>query len=181
MERKNKNRSLTYYMRILHRDIGFLLIGLTLVFSLSGVLLVYRQTDLLKSDTLVTRAVAADLSANDLGKTLHLRKVKIDGDDGRSLLFSSDPSVRDGRYDRETGSVTFIEKRLPSWLDKLNQLHKTSSSNAIHWFSVLYGVLLTFLAVSSFWMFKPSTRQFRRGMVFAAGGVVAAAALVSVV
>jgi len=181
MEQKNRKKSLTYYMRILHRDIGFLLIGLTLVFSLSGILLVYRQTDLLKSDTVVTRTVAGELSANDLVKALHLRKVKIDGDDGRYLQFSSDPAVRDGQYDRQSGAVTFVEKRLPSWLDKLNQLHKTSSSNTIHWFSVLYGVLLTFLAVSSFWMFKPSTRQFRRGMVFSAVGVAAAAALVSVV
>lgn len=181
MERKAPRKSLTYYMRILHRDIGFLLIGLTLVFSLSGILLVYRQTDLLKSDTVVTRTVAGDLSADALGKALHLRKVEIDGDDGRYVQFRSDPSVRDGQYDRQSGSVSFVDKRLPSWLDRINQLHKTSSSNAIHWFSILYGVLLTFLAVSSFWMFKPSTRQFRRGMVFAAGGIVAAAALVSVV
>ena len=181
MEKRNTNRSLAYYMRILHRDIGFLMIGLTLVFSLSGILLVYRQTDLLKSDTQVTRSVAADLSADDLGKALRLRKLSVDGDDGRYLQFRSAPSLRDGVYDRQSGSVTFVEKRLPTWLDKLNQFHKTSSSQAIHWFSILYGVLLTFLAVSSLWLFKPSTRQFRRGMVFAASGIVAAAALVSVV
>lgn len=178
---KTTNRSLTYYMRILHRDIGFLMIGLTLVFSLSGILLVYRQTDLLKSDTVVTQTVSSGLAVDEIGKTLRLRKLKIDGDDGRYILFSSDPSLRDGKYDRESGSVTFVEKRLPSWLSKLNQFHKTGSSDEIHWFIVTYGVLLTFLAVSSFWMFKPSTRQFRRGLAFAAGGFIAAAALVSVV
>ena len=181
MDHRNTPRSLAYYMRILHRDIGFLLVGLTLVYCLSGILLIYRQTDLLKSDVQVTLSVAADLSADNLGKALHLRKLKIDGDDGQYLSFSSDPSVRDGKYDRQSGSVTFIARRLPSWLDKLNQFHKTGSSNAVHWFSVLYGVLLAFLAVSSIWMFKPSTRQFRRGMVFASVGIVAAAALVSAV
>jgi hypothetical protein len=42
------------------------------------------------------------------------------------------------------------------------------------------GVLLTFMAVSSFWMFKSTTRQFRRGLVLAAGGFVAATVLVIV-
>jgi len=178
---KATSKPLTYYMRVLHRDIGFLMIGLTLAFSLSGILLVYRQTDFLKSDTVVTRTVSDGLADEEIGKTLHLRKIRISSDDGRYVLFDSDPSVRDGKYDRETGAVTFTEKQLPSLLDKLNRLHKTGSSETIHWFIVLYGVLLTFLAVSSFWMFKPSTRQFRRGLVFAASGVAAAAALVAVV
>jgi len=178
---KTTSRPLAYYMRILHRDIGFLMIGLTLAFSLSGILLVYRQTDFLKSDTVVTRTVSGGLAAEEIGKTLRLRKIKVSSDDGRYVLFDSDPSVRDGKYDRETGAVTFTEKQLPSWLNKLNRLHKTGSSESIHWFVVLYGGLLTFLAISSLWMFKPSTRQFRRGLVFAASGVAAAAALVAVV
>lgn len=179
--KKTAHKSLAYYMRILHRDIGYLMIGLTLVFSLSGVLLIYRQTDLLKSDTEVSKTLSGGLSAEELGKALHLRKIKVSGDGGRYLLFSSDPSVRDGKYDRENGSVTLIEKQLPPLLNKLNQLHKTRNSEAIHWFIVLYGVLLTFMAVSSLWMFKPSTRQFRRGLVFATVGFAFAAALVAVV
>lgn len=178
---RSKGRSLAYYVRILHRDIGFLLVGLTLVFSLSGILLLYRQTDLLKSDTTVTRTLSAGLSAEEMGKALHLRKIKVGGDDGRYVLFSSDSSVRDGKYDRTRGAVTYTEKQLPLLLERLNQLHKTSSSDSIHWVIALYGVLLTFLAVSSFWMFKPSTRQFRRGLTFAVGGIAAAAALVATV
>lgn len=166
-------------MRILHRDIGFLMIGLTLVFSLSGILLVYRQTDLLKSDTVVTRTEASGLAAEDLARTLRLRKIKVDSDDGHDLMFSSD-SVRGGKYDRESGAVTYTEKQLPSLLNTLNSLHKTGSSNPIHWISVVYGVLLTFLAVSSLWMFKPSTRHFRRGLTLATIGLAAASALVAI-
>ena len=44
MEQKEK-KSIHYYMRGLHRDIGFFLIGLTLIYSISGVLLIYRDTD----------------------------------------------------------------------------------------------------------------------------------------
>ena len=162
-----RDKTLAYYMRILHRDIGFLMIGLTLVFAASGILLVYRSTDLLKSDTSVSRA-------------LHLRKAKV-SEDGQYLVFSSEPSIRDGKYDRESGAVDYTEKKLPSLLEKFNALHKTGSSAPIHWFSVVYGVLLMFLAISSFWMFKRTTRQFRRALVFASLGFVVAALLLAAV
>ena len=171
-DNKGARKSLTYYMRSLHRDIGFLVIGLTLV---------YRQSGFLKSDVVETRTLSAGLSADDVGKVLHFKKIKVSGDDGRTILFSSDPTVYDGKYDRETGSVTFTEVRLPAVLNKLNQLHNTSSSGTVHWFVVLYGALLAFLALSAFWMFKPSTRQFRRGLALAAAGFVGAAVLVAVV
>lgn len=178
--RKTSGKTLAYYMRILHRDIGFLMVGLTLVFASSGILLVYRSTDFLKSDTQVSRTLPAGLSADDLGRALHLRKAKV-ADDGRYLVFSSEPSVRDGKYDRESGAVAYTERKLPLLLERFNALHKTGSSATIHWFSVVYGVLLMFLAVSSFWMFKRSTRQFRRGLVFATVGFAGAAVLVIVV
>ncbi len=175
-----RDKTLAYYMRILHRDIGFLMIGLTLVFAASGILLVYRSTDLLKSDTSVSRTLSPGLSGDDLSRALHLRKAKV-SEDGQYLVFSSEPSIRDGKYDRESGAVDYTEKKLPSLLEKFNALHKTGSSAPIHWFSVVYGVLLMFLAISSFWMFKRTTRQFRRALVFASLGFVVAALLLAAV
>lgn len=174
-------KTLAYTMRVLHRDIGFLMIGLTLVFALSGILLVYRSTGFMKSETQVTRTLAPALSIDDVGRALHLRQLKVGEDDGRRIAFSSEPMARDGSYDRESGEVSYSAQQLPSFLEKLNALHKTSSGSALHWFSALYGVLLTFLALSSLWMFKPSTRQFRRGVVLAALGFAGAAAVVSAV
>lgn len=176
-----KGRTLSHTMRILHRDIGFLMIGLTLAFSLSGILLVYRSTGFMKSETQVTRTLDPALSIEDVGRALHLRKLTVGADDGRRIAFSSEPMARDGSYDRTTGEVSFSAQQLPTFLEKLNALHKTSSGSALHWFSLLYGVLLTFLAVSSLWMFKPSTRQFRRGLLFAGAGLVLAGALVAAV
>lgn len=165
-------KTLAYTMRVLHRDIGFLMIGLTLVFALSGILLVYRSTGFMKSETQVTRTLAPALSIDDVGRALHLRQLKVGEDDGRRIAFSSEPMARDGSYDRQSGEVSYSAQQLPSLLEKLN---------ALHWFSALYGVLLTFLALSSLWMFKPSTRQLRRGVVLAALGFAGAAAVVSAV
>ena len=44
------NKSTQYYMRIVHRYLGFFLAGIMAVYALSGVLLIYRDTDILKSE-----------------------------------------------------------------------------------------------------------------------------------
>ena len=178
---KTTGKTLTYYMRVLHRDIGFLMIGLTLVFALSGILLVYRSTDFMKSETQVTRTLEPAMTIEDVGRALHLRKLAVGEDDGRRVAFSAGAMASDGRYDRETGEVSYTTQQLPSVLEKLNALHKTGSGSPLHWFSVVYGGLLTFLALSSLWMFKPKTRPFRRGLVLAGVGFAAAAALVATV
>ena len=178
---KATGKTLTNYMRVLHRDIGFLMIGLTLVFALSGILLVFRSTDFMKSETQITRTLEPGLAINDVGSALHLRKLEVGEDDGRRIAFSAGSMANDGRYDRATGEVSYTAQQLPGVLEKLNALHKTGSASPLHWFSVVYGGLLTFLAVSSLWMFKPATRQFRRGLVLAGVGFAAAAALVATV
>lgn len=38
-----------YWIRSLHRDIGFFLVGLTLVYVFSGILLIYRDTGFLQT------------------------------------------------------------------------------------------------------------------------------------
>lgn len=47
----------------------------------------------------------------------------------------------------------------------------------LHWFTATYGFLLMFLALSSFWMYKPGNKLFIRGIVFAIAGVAASVAL----
>lgn len=135
----------------------------------------------MKRETQVTRTLDAGLSIEDVGRALHLRKLGVGEDDGRHIAFSAGPMARDGRYDRETGEVSYSAQQLPSVLEKLNALHKTGSGSPLHWFSVVYAVLLTFLAVSSLWMFKPTTRPFRRGPVLAGVGFVGAAVLMATV
>lgn len=43
------SHSIHYWIRSLHRDIGFFLVGLTLVYVLSGVVLIYRDTGFLQT------------------------------------------------------------------------------------------------------------------------------------
>lgn len=165
-------RSFGYYMRLLHRDIGSFLIGLTIIYCVSGIVLIYRDTDLLRHEKLIEKKLSPNLDECELGKALWKRDFKIIKSEGQLVYF------KNGTYNKATGIVQHTENELPSFLNSLNRLHKSPSKNLVHWFTLVYGILLLFLAVSSFWMFKPKTKQFRRGIILAIVGILAALVLV---
>lgn len=161
-------------MRALHRDLGYFAAGLTVIYALSGIVQIYRDTDLLQRDTRIERKLPPDLGPSELGQSLHLRDLKVTRTQGDSLYF------RDGVYDRSTGNVAYSSKDFVFPLNRFVSLHKASSKSPVHWLTVAYGALLFFLALSSFWMFRGGTSLFRRGMYLAAAGIVAAVLLLSI-
>lgn len=167
METKEK-KSIQYYMRSLHRDIGFFAIGLTLIFAVSGTMLIYRDTTFLKSEKQIEKQLEPNIKESDLGAALRMRAFEVKKVEGDVLFF------KNGTYNKATGVAIYTEQKLPSFLEKLNELHKTSTRNATHWFTTIYGVILFFLAISSLWMFKKSNKQFKRGLVLAGGGFLLA-------
>lgn len=166
-----KNGSMNRIMRVLHRDVGFFVIGLAVIYSLSGLLLVYRDTDLMKEEQVIEKTLEPNLAVGDLERMLHLRGLKIEKTEGNLMYFNS------GTYNVQTGDVKYTAKALPAWMEKLNQLHKTSSRNLSHYGAVIFGVLLLFLAISSFWMYRAGSSNFKRGLVLTGVGVLAALVL----
>jgi len=165
-------KSLSYYMRLLHRYVGFFVVGLSFVYGLSGIVMIYRDTDFLKQDKIVQKQLRPGIKETDLGKALRMKNFEVQKVDGNIVFF------KDGTYNKETGAAQYKDKALPAFLEKLSGLHKTVSRNLVHVVGVVYGVLLLFLAISSFWMFKPRTKTFRNGMITVAVGVLFAAAVV---
>jgi len=165
MEIKAK-KSINYYIRALHRDIGFFLIGLTIIYSLSGILLIYRDTGFLKNERQIEKKMSPDLEVSELGRIVHIRNLEITRTAGNVIYFQN------GSYDKSSGIVKYSERVLPSFLEKFNNLHKKSSRDLTYVFSTIFAILLLFLAVSSFWMYKIESRMFRRGLVLAGSGIV---------
>jgi hypothetical protein len=174
METKEK-KSIHYYMRSLHRDIGFLIIGFALIYSLSGIVLIYRDTDFLKQESKIEKKLSPDLQAADLGKALRMRNFEVQKTEGDIIYFQN------GTYNSTTGVANYTEKQLPAFLEKLTNFHKAISKNLIHIFSLLFGFSFLFLAISSFWMFKPKSKMFRRGIIFAASGVILVVILLMII
>jgi hypothetical protein len=167
MEQKAK-KSLHHYARTLHRNFGFFIVGLVIVYSLSGIVLIYRDTNFLKQEALIEKKISPNLAEAELGNALQLRNFKIERTEGDIIYFQN------GTYNKVTGEAAYSTKELPPLIKKLTDLHKTPSKNMKHWSTIVFGLLLLFMAISSFWMFKPGTNFFRRGIYMAGAGIVAA-------
>lgn len=174
MER-NKKTNIYNVMRVLHRDIGFLTIGLTIVYALSGMLLIYRNTDFMKVNKTEEMQLEAGLKGGNLAPKLRIRSFNVEREEGSKIFF------KEGVYDAETGMATVTRKVYPFPLDKLVNLHKVTGVNKISVVALIYGFMLTFLAVSSLFMFKFGSKKSRRGMVIIAVSVVMTIAIVMLV
>lgn len=156
----------TYYMRILHRYIGFFLAGIMAVYALSGTVLIFRDTNYFKKETQVEKKLNPGIPADELGKQIRVRDLKFTKTEGDLQYFEQ------GTYNTKTGVVNYTSNDLPFVLNKLTQLHKASTKQPLYFFNIFFALSLLFFVVSSFWMFKPETKIFKKGMYFTIAGVV---------
>ncbi|MCG8582844.1 MAG: hypothetical protein MI866_23195 [Bacteroidales bacterium] len=161
--------SVTKIMRSLHRDIGFLMIGLTLVYAVSGIILLYRDTEIFTIDKEYVEIIKPDTPADQLGSALELRRLRVLEERNDTIFFNY------GYYCQTSGKAVYTINTYPDFVWTINSFHKLKSRFTSHWFATVYGIMLLFLAISSLWMYKPSTKKFRRGLVLTAVGLILAA------
>ncbi len=165
MEQK-ENKSFHQTMRALHRDLGFLTIGFVIIYALSGIILIYRDTDLLKQDITVERMLPANLNNEEIARELRIRDFQVVKTEGETIYFQN------GSYNVATGQARFTMKEIIPPFNKFIDLHKTASGKNKHWVTTIFGILLLFMAISSLWMYKPENKYFKRGMIFAGIGIL---------
>lgn len=154
------------FMRITHRYLGYFLAGIMAVYAVSGVLLVYRDTDFLKKGKKYDKVIEKNLDEKALGKELRIKNFEIEKREGTILKF------KQGTYDTSTGQAKYTKKELPFVLDKMTKLHKAQSKDTLSPLNTFFGISLFFFVISSFWMFNPKTKAFKRGMIFTIAGLV---------
>lgn len=164
-------KNIRWYMRYLHNKIGFFIVGLVIIYSLSGIVQTYRDTDLLKKQINHEQVLAAGLNEAQLGAVLKMKNLKVDKTENNILYF------KDGTYDAGTGIAKYTTKELYSLIKKLTDMHKANSKSMVHYFTVVFSVLLLFMSISAFWMFKPGTKLFSSGVWLTIAGIVASVLL----
>ena len=65
-------KSISFQMRVIHRYLGFFLAGIMAVYALSGSLMIFRQTNFLKSEVVQERQLEPDLTGGELGPLLRM-------------------------------------------------------------------------------------------------------------
>jgi hypothetical protein len=162
------NKNISSKMRIWHRYLGFFLAGIMLVYSLSGIVLIFRNTDFLKQEKIVTKAIDPNVSPEELGKKLGIKELKVTEEKEGKLYF------KEGFYEINTGEAQYKTKTLPSFINKMTKLHKANTKDPLFFLNVFFGVSLLFFVVSSFFMFAFRTTPFKKGVYVAIAGFVLA-------
>jgi len=155
------------FMRITHRYLGYFMAGIMTIYALSGMLLIYRDTNFLKKEKLYDKVIAKNLSEKELEKELKIKNLKVKSTENNIIHF------KEGTYNISTGQAKYAKMELPIVLDKMTKLHKAKSEDTLSPLNAFFGLCLFFFVLSGFWMFNPKTKAFKRGIKFAVAGLVA--------
>lgn len=153
-------------MRVYHRYLGFFLAGIMAIYSISGIILIFRNTDFLKKEVNKTEKLASGLNEELLGKAIKIKNLKVTKVQGDQLIFEQ------GTYNVKTGAAAYTVKELPYLVSKMNNFHKANTTHPLFYLNIFFGCSLMFFVISTFWMFAPGTQIFKKGILFTIGGVV---------
>lgn len=153
-------------MRVIHRYLGFFLAGIMIIYALSGIVLIYRHTDIFKVDTLIEKQLEPNLDEKTLAEQIKRKYLVFERTEGDVVYF------KQGSYDLKNGKVVYTGKELHFALKRLTKLHKSSTDTPLYWLNIFFGTSLLFFAVSAFWMFKPKAKIFKNGIKVSAVGML---------
>lgn len=159
-----KKKNISQNARIYHRYLGFFLAGIMAVYALSGIIMIFRETNFLKSEVVQERQLKPGLTGGELSPELKMG-VKVDMVQGDILYF------KDGNYNTKTGLATVTKMELPFLLNKMERMHKATTNSPLFFLNIFFGASLLFFVFSAFWMYTPKMPIFKKGMYFTAAGV----------
>ncbi len=155
----------SFQMRIIHRYLGYFLAGIMAMYAVSGIIMIYRETDFLKNEVITVRELEPNLTGGELSPKLRMA-VKVDKKEGDILYF------KDGNYNQKTGVAKVKKMQLPFVLEKMERLHKATTDSPVYFLNIFFGASLLFFVLSAFWMYTPKMPVFKKGMYFAAAGII---------
>ena len=75
---KKMSASLQQKMRVYHRYLGYFLAGIMAVYSISGVVLIFRETDFLKKEKQIEKQLNPNMESEEIGRELKIKEFKIE-------------------------------------------------------------------------------------------------------
>ena len=162
----------------LHRDVGYLIVGLTIVYGVSG-LAVNHRADWNPSYRLEKRTLQIEpIRATERGEIVRQARAALGLGEPRNV-FRPDPQTLQLFFEAEkysvdlpTGAVIVDANRPRPVLHEMNQLHLNTPKGAWTWIADLYALALLFVAVTGLFVLKGRTGITGRGAWLTAVGIV---------
>ncbi|HSN49600.1 MAG TPA: PepSY-associated TM helix domain-containing protein [Bacteroidales bacterium] len=184
MQRKTLRR----WNNALHRDIGYLSVGMTIIYALSGIILNhFKSGDFVHPDySRSYKEFKAPLpSAGVVDKTYVLSVLKTQGEESGYKSFVAGNAyvnifLTHGTVyvDLNTGAAS-MEKKTPRYvIREFNLLHYNNIKKFFTWFSDLYAAGLIILAITGLFILRGRNGIIGRGAWLTAVGIVIPAIII---
>lgn len=167
MQKKNKIR---LWLRRIHRDAGYLVVGVTLVYALSGIFLHHKMGVRTTTDQI---QLAQYLSPQDLkeqwtGSTSH-KAISYSEDRVETIHFYFPGGM--GEYHKISGQTTYETYKDRPVVKFMSQLHENQVKGWSYVADIYAGILI-FLALSGLFMVPGKNGFMRRGIWWFVAGIV---------
>jgi hypothetical protein len=178
MPNRKFNLALYKLNRALHRDIGYLTVGFTLIFSISGIAVNHIQD--WNANYNITKVVSAIPPIDTQSEEEMVQHVLKYISSSAPIKSSFRPNANeltiffDGNtlsYDTRTGVVVEERIRERALLFDMNYLHLNHAKRLWTWVSDIFAVFLIFLSLSGLFILKGKQGIKRRGAVLTMIGV----------
>ncbi len=166
------------WLRAVHRDIGYLAVGLTFVYAISGIAINHLGDwdPNFKSVVETSQLDGPYAEDEDVLTASVVEHLKINADDVQASYFDSDTvfevSLADStaQLDTMSGTVTVASKKPRFILRVVNWLHYNRGKSAWTYIADGYAILLLYLAISGAFMLKGRKGFVGRGAILIAMG-----------
>ncbi len=175
------------WLRAIHRDVGYLAVGLTFIYALSGIAINHiGQWDPNFKSVADEKQLRGPFPEDEEALTAKLTAdLKLSPDNVQAGFFDSDTvfelSLADGaaRLDTTTGLVKIASKKPRFFLRVANWLHVSRGKAAWDYIADGYAFLLLYLATSGAFMLKGRKGFVGRGVILIAIGAAVPIAYVT--
>ena len=152
----NKKINLSRWIRIIHRDLGFLMVGISLVYAVSGITLNHiKDTDPAFETTEVELQIEKGLTAETLPEACrkanmpNIKRTMPMNEDHFQLLLEGGIGV----YNVSTGELNYEVHRINELIFWINRMHY-NRLNGWHPIADCFAIALIFFAISGLFMVK---------------------------
>lgn len=168
--------------RSIHRDLGYIFFGMTIIYSVSGIVLNHKQQG--GDASIVTRSESfsyPSVSRDNIDKDYIIQMLESFGEEEsefKNFYFPSDQNLmiylKQGHinYDlnTETGNLIKIKRR--AILYDFNFLHYNKPKQLWTWVSDIYAASLGLMAITGLFVLKGKNGIKRRGAILASFGIL---------
>ncbi len=189
-----QNKKLYVRLREWHRDLGYLVIGMTIIYSLSGIVLSFRDLHLFEKEYILNAKIEKNLqkeqlkdkiisvyAQNEQKKQLptHIVKKSIldnfdkieENNEFIKYQISRKKDMKFITYYKNSGEVIYSISGYPSFIQVFIDSHKSTSKDRWSYLALAYSIILFFLAISAIFMVKGKYGFKQRGIYLTLVGI----------